>query len=327
MNLSARAELWPIAGAFSISRGSKTEAEVIVVELENGGRRGRGEAVPYRRFGETVESVLAEIDGVAGALATGTGLDRISLLSRLPPGAARNAIDLALWDLQAKTHSEPVWKLAGLKPPAPVKTAFTISLDRPEAMAEAARREAGRPLLKLKIGGAGDLARVEAVRAAAPRTRLILDANEGLSFDDLNRLVPDLHRLGVLMIEQPLPQAEDEALEAYDGPILLCADESLHTRAELAACVGRYAMINVKLDKTGGLTEAIALIAEAKALGLQFMIGCMVSTSLAVAPAMLLTPGAAFVDLDGPLLLAKDREPGLRSAGSILEPAAPELWG
>lgn len=325
MNLSARAELWPIAGAFSISRGSKTEAEVVVVELENAGRRGRGEAVPYRRFGETTESVLAQIEDVAGEVAS--GLDRLGLLARLPPGAARNAVDLALWDLTAKTLGEPVWKLAGLRPPSPVKTAFTISLDTPEAMAEAARREAGRPLLKLKIGGPNDLARVEAVRAAAPRTRLILDANEGLSFDDLIRLVPDLHRLGVLMIEQPLPQAEDEALKAYDGPILLCADESLHTRAELAACVGRYAMVNVKLDKTGGLTEAIAVIDEAKALGLQFMIGCMVATSLAVAPAMLLTPGAAFVDLDGPLLLAKDREPGLRVTGSILEPAGPELWG
>lgn len=325
MDLSARAERWPIAGAFSISRGSKTEAEVVVVELENAGRRGRGEAVPYRRFGETTESVLAQIEDVAGEVAS--GLDRLGLLARLPPGAARNAVDLALWDLTAKTLGEPVWKLAGLRPPSPVKTAFTISLDTPEAMAEAARREAGRPLLKLKIGGPNDLARVEAVRAAAPRTRLILDANEGLSFDDLIRLVPDLHRLGVLMIEQPLPQAEDEALKAYDGPILLCADESLHTRAELAACVGRYAMVNVKLDKTGGLTEAIAVIDEAKALGLQFMIGCMVATSLAVAPAMLLTPGAAFVDLDGPLLLAKDREPGLRVTGSILEPAGPELWG
>ena len=325
MRVAAQAELWPIAGAFTISRGSKTQAEVVVVRLEDEGYVGRGEAVPYKRFGETTSSVLAEIEGVAGEVVA--GLDRQGLLRRLPPGAARNALDLALWDMKAKKRGEPVWKLARLSAPAPVKTAFTISLDTPEAMAEAARREARRPLLKLKIGGPNDLARVEAVRAAAPRTRLILDANEGLSFDDLVRLTPDLHRLGVLMIEQPLRQADDAALEAYDGPIQLCADESLHTRAELEACKGRYSMINVKLDKAGGLTEAIALIDAARAMGLEIMIGCMVSTSLAVAPAMLLTSGAAFVDLDGPLLLAKDREPGLRSAGSILEPAPAELWG
>lgn len=325
MRVAAQAELWPIAGAFTISRGSKTQAEVVVVRLEDEGYVGRGEAVPYKRFGETTSSVLAEIEGVAGEVVA--GLDRQGLLRRLPPGAARNALDLALWDMKAKKRGEPVWKLARLSAPAPVKTAFTISLDTPEAMAEAARREARRPLLKLKIGGPNDLARVEAVRAAAPRTRLILDANEGLTFDDLVRLTPDLHRLGVLMIEQPLPQADDAVLEAYDGPIQLCADESLHTRAELEACKGRYSMINVKLDKAGGLTEAIALIDAARAMGLEIMIGCMVSTSLAVAPAMLLTSGAAFVDLDGPLLLAKDREPGLRSAGSILEPAPAELWG
>ncbi|MFO1012192.1 MAG: N-acetyl-D-Glu racemase DgcA [Caulobacteraceae bacterium] len=325
MRVAAQAELWPIAGAFTISRGSKTQAEVVVVRLEDEGYVGRGEAVPYKRFGETTSSVLAEIECVAGEVVA--GLDRQGLLRRLPPGAARNALDLALWDMKAKKRGEPVWKLARLSAPAPVKTAFTISLDTPEAMAEAARREARRPLLKLKIGGPNDLARVEAVRAAAPRTRLILDANEGLSFDDLVRLTPDLHRLGVLMIEQPLRQADDAALEAYDGPIQLCADESLHTRAELEACKGRYSMINVKLDKAGGLTEAIALIDAARAMGLEIMIGCMVSTSLAVAPAMLLTSGAAFVDLDGPLLLAKDREPGLRSAGSILEPAPAELWG
>lgn len=323
--LSVRDERWPLASAFIIARGAKSEAHVLVAEITQDGVVGRGEAVPYARYGETMEGELARAEGLRDAIAAGA--DRAALQTLAPAGAARNAVDCALWDLEAKLSGVPAWRAAGRGRLDPVKTCFTISLDTPEAMAEAARASARRPYLKLKIGGPGDLDRVEAVRAAVPKTRLIVDANEGLCFDDLTRLVPDFARLDIKMIEQPLRAGEDEALEGYRSPVILCADESLHTRAELAVCARRYGAVNVKLDKAGGLTEALAVVAEARALGLEIMAGCMVATSLSMAPAMIIAQGAEVADLDGPLLLAKDREPGLRYDGSLIFPPTPELWG
>ena len=323
--LNVRSERWPIAGAFTIARGSKTEAHVVVCELADGAHVGRGESVPYARYGESVEGALADVEAVRAAIEAGVG--RTALQSLLPPGAARNALDCALWDLEAKAAGRRVWDLAGIPAPRTLETAFTISLGEADKMAADARAAAHRPLLKLKIGGPDDLHRVEAVRAAAPRARLIVDGNEGLSFAELRRLAPDFARLGVEAIEQPLKVGEDVDLEGWDSPVLLCADESLHSRAELAACARRYGCVNIKLDKTGGLTEAFALRAEADAMGLKVMAGCMVATSLAMAPALLIASGAAFVDLDGPLLLARDREPGLTFRGSTIEPFEPEVWG
>jgi L-Ala-D/L-Glu epimerase len=323
--LGVEVEHWPLAEAFVIARSSKSEAEVVVAEIRDGAHRGRGEAVPYARYGETVAGVLDQIDAVRARIEVGA--DRIELQRLLPPGAARNALDCALWDLEAKRAGVRAWILAGRARLDPVKTCFTISLRSPEAMAQAARINARRPMLKVKIGGPDDLDGVEAVRRAAPRSRLIVDANEALSFETLRRLAPELARLGVLVLEQPLPAGEDAVLEGYDSPLPLCADESLHTRAELADCARRYGLVNIKLDKAGGLTEALALAAEARASGLSLMIGCMVATSLAMAPALILAQGAEIVDLDGPLLMARDRKPGLRITGSLIEAPPPELWG
>jgi L-alanine-DL-glutamate epimerase-like enolase superfamily enzyme len=323
--MTVREERWPLASAFVISRGAKTEAQVVVVELRDGPHLGRGEAVPYARYGETLEGVLTDIEALRDGMET--DLDREALQGALPPGAVRNALDCALWDLEAKRAGMRAWRLAGRDRLDPVKTCFTLSLASPADMGEAARAAANRPMLKLKIGGPDDLDRVQAVRAAAPKTRLVVDANEGLSFEDLRRLAPELAKLGVQLIEQPLKAGEDEALEGYMSPVTLCADESLHTRAELALCAKRYGAINIKLDKAGGLTEALALKREAEALGLEIMAGCMVATSLAMAPALLIAQGARTVDLDGPLLLAKDREPGLRFIGSMIEPPEAALWG
>jgi L-alanine-DL-glutamate epimerase-like enolase superfamily enzyme len=323
--LSVRDERWPIAGGFRISRGAKTEAHVIVAEIAEGGAVGRGEATPYGRYGESVASALAAVEGMR--LAIESGASRLDLQGLLGPGAARNALDCALWDLEAKRTGVPAWRRAGRERLDPVKTCYTISLGEPAEMADAARAAARRPMLKLKIGGIGDLERVAAVRAAAPKARLVVDANEALSIKDLQALAPALADLGVKLIEQPLPAGADEALEGFESPVPLCADESLRSRSELVACARRYQCVNIKLDKTGGLTEALALAAGARALGLQIMAGCMVATSLAMAPAMILAQGAEFVDLDGPLLLERDREPGLTYLGSMIEPPAPELWG
>lgn len=323
--LGAQVERWPLKQAFVISRGAKTEAAVVVAEIADGAHRGRGEAVPYARYGETIEGVLAQIETARARIEAGA--DRAELQGLLPPGAARNALDCALWDLEAKRAGVRAWTLAGRARLDPVKTCFTISLAAPEVMAQAARENARRPILKLKIGERDDLAAVAAVRAAAPKTRLIVDANEALTFDELRRLAPELAALDVMLIEQPLRAGEDAALEGYLSPVPLCADESLHTRAELAACARRYRSVNIKLDKAGGLTEALALADEARALGLGLMIGCMVATSLAMAPAMILAQGAEVADLDGPLLLTSDREPGLAITGSLIEPPTPELWG
>lgn len=323
MLLTCCSEAWPIAGRFTIARGSKTEAHVIYVEVTDGAYRGHGEAVPYARYGETVEGALSALDAARPAIETGQ--------TPALTGAAANALDCALWDLRAKASGVPAWKAAGLRSFSPLKTAYTLSLDTPEAMGAQAAANARRPLLKLKIGRPDDLAkelsRVEAVRRNAPKTRLIVDANEGLTLNSLKVLAPELKRLGVVLIEQPLKAGEDDALEGYKCPVPLCADESLHTRAELDRCARLYDAVNIKLDKTGGLTEALALKQAAKDKGLMIMVGCMVATSLSMAPAMIVAQGADFVDLDGPLLLAKDRENGLKVTGSMLEPPEPALWG
>jgi L-alanine-DL-glutamate epimerase-like enolase superfamily enzyme len=323
-HLTVRTERWPIAGGFRIARGAKTEAEVVVTEIAEAGALGRGEATPYARYGETTAGVLQAIEGVRAALEGGAG--RETLQGLLPPGAARNALDCALWDLEAKRSGTPAWRAAGLAALAPVTTLYTVSLDAPQAMGEAAKRS-GRTLLKLKLDATLGLERVAAVRAAVPQARLVVDANEALDLAALRRLAPGLKELGVELIEQPLPAGADAALEGYDCPVMLCADESLHSIVELDACARRYGCINVKLDKAGGLTEALALVRAARAQGLAVMAGCMVATSLSMAPAMLLAQGAEFVDLDGALLLGRDRKPGLRVDGSVLQPPESELWG
>jgi L-alanine-DL-glutamate epimerase-like enolase superfamily enzyme len=326
MNLTVRIERWALQRAFTISRGSKTEAVVVVAELECGGYRGRGEAVPYLRHCETPEGVAAAIESM-GAAVRG-GLDRVGLQTAMPSGAARNALDCAFWDLAAKQAGRPAHDLAALPAPKSVVTAYTISLDKPEIMADAAARAASRPLLKVKLGGGReDAERIAAVRRAAARAELIIDANEGWSEDDLERNLAACAQAGVTLIEQPLPEGRDAALAQIRRPIAVCADESVHDRASLDAINGKYDAINVKLDKAGGLTEALALAAEAERRGIDVMVGCMVATSLAMAPAMLVAQRARVTDLDGPLLLAEDRPHGLRYEGSIVYPAEPVLWG
>jgi L-alanine-DL-glutamate epimerase-like enolase superfamily enzyme len=329
ISLEIRRESWPVAGGFTISRGTVQAVELVVVELVESGPhgtfRGRGECRPYARYGETPEGVIEAIEAQRHAL--NRGLDRAGLQEALPAGAARNALDCALWDLAAKRAEAPLWQLLALAPPQPLLTAYTLSLDRPEAMAANARRNAARPLLKIKLGGEDDLACVEAVRAAAPRARLILDANEGWSIDDYRRLVPPLAELGVDLIEQPLAAGEDGALAELPRPIVLCADESCHDSASLAGLEGLYDAVNIKLDKTGGLSEALNLRARAEEAGYIVMVGSMLATSLAMAPAVLLAQGAAYVDLDGPLLLERDRSPGLRYEGGLLHPPEGALWG
>ncbi len=323
--LAVRRERFAIRGVFTISRGSRRESEVVVAELSEGGLTGRGECVPYARYGESVESVMAEIAAQGAALAAGLG--RSGLQEALAPGAARNALDCALWDLEAKTTGVRVWRLAGLAEPRPVVTAYTLSLADAAAMGEAARASRQRPLLKLKLGGEGDVARVEAVRAAAPGARLIVDANEAWTPSMLPDYLPAMARLGVALVEQPLPAGRDEALAYVPHAVPVAADKSSHTSGDVAALVGRYDVVNVKLDKTGGLSEALRLVAAAEALGLGIMVGCMVGTSLAMAPAMLIAGRAAFVDLDGPLLLAEDRPHGLAYDDGRVHPPEPELWG
>jgi L-alanine-DL-glutamate epimerase-like enolase superfamily enzyme len=323
--LNVRRETWPLAKPFAISRGSRTVAEIVVAEITAGVLRGRGEGVPYGRYGETVDGVVAALDAMADAVAG--GLDRAALQSAMPPGAARNALDSAFWDLEAKESGTSVWDIAGIQSPHPVITAYTLSLDTPEQMGLAAAEHAGRPLLKVKLTGDGDLDRVRAVRAGAPGARLIVDANEGWTIDHLRDYGVALAELGVALIEQPLPAGQDAALADIPHPVPICADESCHVTDDLAALVGRYDCVNVKLDKTGGLTEALKLVAASRSHGLKVMVGCMVGSSLAMAPAMLLAQVADFVDLDAPLLLARDRQPGLRYEGSVVYPPKPNLWG
>jgi len=323
--LTITVERFPILGKFVIARGAKTEAVVVVATIEDKGFRGRGESVPYARYGETVESVLTQIASVRAQIEAGA--DRGRLQSLLPPGAARNALDCALWDLDAKRCGVAAHVLAGVMPPAPVTTAFTISAGSPAEMAEAAAKVRERPLLKIKLAGEDDAARLSAVRAAATGSTLIVDANEAWPQADLERYLEACAEVGVALVEQPLPASKDAILAKIQHIVPICADESVHDRTGLEALRARYDAINVKLDKTGGLTEALALVNLAQSLGFELMIGCMVASSLAMAPALLLAGRACFVDLDGPLLLASDRPDGLIYKGSIVLPPTRELWG
>lgn len=323
--LTIRRESFPIRGTFRISRGAKTEALVVTAEIGQDGLVGRGECVPYQRYGETVENIIGTLEDLAEPVAA--GLDRLALLDALPAGAARNALDCALWDLEAKLAGRPAWQLAGLAEPQPLTTCFTLSIEAPAQMGAAAAA-AAMPILKLKLAGDGDdPARVAAVRAAAPAARIVLDANEAWDLDTLRREASLYSDLGVELIEQPLPAAADAALQGYRSPVPLAADESCHGTDCLDRIVGRYQTVNLKLDKTGGLTAALALKRQAEAAGLGIMVGCMVATSLAMAPAVLLAQGAAYVDLDGPLLLARDRDPGLVFHDATVFPPRPALWG
>jgi L-Ala-D/L-Glu epimerase len=324
IGLTIHAESWPIARPFAISRGAKTRADVVVVELSDGAYCGRGECVPYARYGESVQSVTAALEAMQDRLA---GLDRTGLLSTMPAGAARNALDCGLWDLEAKRSGQRVHELAGLPAPHALTTAFTISLDSPDAMARAAAEAAWRPLLKVKVGAQDTPERLRAVRHAAPRAELIVDANEAWEPANLAENLAACARADVSLVEQPLATGAEGALAMISRPVPVCADESLHDRASLARLRGVYDAINVKLDKAGGLTEALALVAEADRLGFAVMVGCMVATSLAIAPAVLLGQRARVVDLDGPLLLAADRPDGLRFEGSVIYPPQPALWG
>ena len=323
--LEVARESWPLARTFTISRGSRTRVEVVVVELCRGGLRGRGECVPYARYGETVEATVAALRALEREAAA--GLDRGSLQEILPAGAARNGLDCALWDLEAKAGREGSRRNAGPGALKPVTTAYTLSLDTPEKMARAARDNMHRPLLKVKLGGEGDLERVAAVRENAPAARLIVDANEGWTEEEVEPFCAGLAGLGVALVEQPLPAGKDGMLAHVDHPVPLCADESCHTAEDVEMLASAYDFVNIKLDKAGGLTAAFALARKARSRGLGIMVGCMVGTSLAMAPAVLLAQEAEFVDLDGPLLLAADRECGLEFEGSLLHPPRPELWG
>jgi L-alanine-DL-glutamate epimerase-like enolase superfamily enzyme len=322
LRVSARAEKWPIRGSFVISRGAKTEAEVVVAEISDGSHVGRGECVPYARYCETIDAVIADIE-TAGL----DDVDRQALRAALPAGAARNALDCALWDLEAKRTGRRVTDICGLDPPHPLETAYTLSLGTPDAMAEAARDSAHRPLLKLKLGGHGDAERIRAVRAAAPSSRIIVDANESWDGETCITNLRACAEARVSLIEQPMKAGEDELLRTIPHVAPICADESLHVAADLDGLTGKYDAVNVKLDKTGGLTEALDLVSEARRRGYLVMVGCMVGTSLAMAPAVVLGQLADVIDLDGPLLLDRDRCPALKYDGAIVHPPEADLWG
>ncbi|EAQ06658.1 Mandelate racemase / muconate lactonizing enzyme [Yoonia vestfoldensis SKA53] len=319
MTVDIKRDVFRLAQVFTISRGSRTAAEVLTVTMARQGVAGRGECVPYARYGETLDNVTAQIAGFTGGWA--------DLPEALPAGAARNALDCAFWDHAAKQAGKRVWDLLGLPAPRPAITAYTLSLDTPEAMQAQAAQNAHRPLLKIKLGTPDDMARLEAVRRGAPAARIIVDANEGWTAEVYADLAPHLIRLGVQMVEQPLPAGADDMLAEIARPLPVCADESCHDRASLPALRGKYDMVNIKLDKTGGLTEALALKAQAQAEGYAIMVGCMVGSSLAMAPATILAQGVAFTDLDGPLLLAEDRAAPLHFDDNGVHPPAADLWG
>jgi L-alanine-DL-glutamate epimerase-like enolase superfamily enzyme len=322
--IDAHEETWPLDKPFRISRGTNTEARVVIATVTDGQHTGRGEAVPITRYNQTIASVLAQIESIKSE----TNLDRGRIQELLPAGAARNALDCAFWDLEAKISGKRVWELANVPMVPGIETSFTISLDTPAAMAAAAKANANAPILKLKLGGDDvDLARVEAVREAMPTARLLIDANESWSPAHYRNVAPALKGLGVELIEQPFPADGDEVLETLDHPIPVCADESCHTSADLPRLTNRYEMINLKLDKTGGLTEALLLTERARESGFKLLIGCMVCTSLGIAPARLLASAADYVDLDGPLLLARDRDRGLSYHNGKIGVPPRELWG
>ena len=319
MKISVKRDVFKLAQVFTISRGSRTEAQVLTVTVEGLGARGTGECVPYARYGESLESVTDQIMGFDGAWP--------DLPDALPAGAARNALDCAFWDHAAKRAGKRVWDLLGLPEPRPEITAYTLSLDTPDAMERQAAQNAHRPLLKIKLGTPDDMPRLEAVRRGAPDVPIIIDANEGWSAEVYAELAPHLIGLGVKMVEQPLPAGQDDMLAEIARPLPVCADESCHDRASLPGLKGKYDMVNIKLDKTGGLTEALALKRQALAEGYGVMVGCMVGSSLAMAPATILAQGVAFTDLDGPLLLAEDRDQPLKFDQAGVHPPSPQLWG
>ena len=319
--ITARAETFPLRNPFTISRGSKTEARVVTAAVTRHGHRGWGEGLPYPRYGETVDEAVAAIEALP------EGISRAALQDAMKPGAARNAVDCALWDLEAKTSGRRVWQLAGLAEPRPVEIAFTLSLDTPEKMGEAAARNAHRAMLKVKLGTPADMPRLEAVRQGAPGVRLIVDANEGWTPEVYTDLAPHLIRLGVEMVEQPLPQGADDMLAEIARPLPVCADESAHDAASLSGLLGKYDVVNLKLDKTGGLTEALRARDGARRLGLKVMVGCMISTSLSMAPAILVAQGADWSDLDGPVDMAEDRVHPVAYDDRHIHPASPALWG
>lgn len=319
--ISVTEDRFPLSQTFSISRGSKTEAQVLTVRITRGGMTGQGECVPYTRYGETLASVRAQIETLP------EGISRSALQTALPPGAARNAVDCALWDLEAKLAGQRVWDVAGLPRPIALDTAFTLSLATPDQMQAAAALNAFRPILKIKLGTPDDMPRLEAVRRGAPRSRLVIDANEGWTAEVYTELAPHLVRLGVDLVEQPLPAGQDGMLAEIAHPVPVCADESCFDRASLAGLRGKYDAVNLKLDKTGGLTEGLLTRDLARQMGFQVMVGCMVGSSLAMAPAVLLAQGADWTDLDGPLLLSKDRPHPLWYDGEGVHPSDARLWG
>ena len=325
ISLTATVEHFPIAGAFTISRGSKTTASVVTCRVTDGELSGWGECVPYARYGESVESVLSAIETVR--LLIEEGMTRTDLQKAMKAGAARNAVDCALWDLEAKRSGSSAAALAGIAGPTPLTTAYTLSLGEPEEMRAQAEKHGHRALLKVKVGTEDDTARIRAVRSGAPASRIILDANEGWTAANLTAHFTACAENGISLIEQPLPAGRDEILASLPRPVPVCADESVHATEDLERLVGRYDAVNIKLDKTGGLTEALRMRAAAEALGLKIMVGCMVGSSLAMAPAVLVAQGADFVDLDGPLLLSNDRTPGLRYEASLVFPPEASLWG
>jgi len=321
MGFETSIDTFPLAQVFRISRGSRTEAKVVRVTLRDGDFVGQGECVPYARYGETPDSVVTQLEELNDPF------DHRGLPDVIAPGAARNALDCALWDLAAKRAGKRVWDLLGMVEPGPEITAYTLSLDTPDAMQAQAAKNAFRPLLKTKLGGEGDVARIEAVRRGAPDARIIVDANEGWSADAYRDVAPVLVKLGVTMVEQPFPAGDDGVLAELDRILPVCADESCHDAGSLNALAGKYDMINIKLDKTGGLTEALSLRTAARAQGFEIMVGCMVGSSLGMAPAVLVAQGAAVTDLDGPLLLKEDRPFGLAYDDAGVHPPVAELWG
>ena len=319
--IQAKVEIFPLAHVFRISRGARTQAEVVTVTIEKDGVTGRGECVPYARYNETLESVIKQVESLPA------DIDKETLQDTLPPGAARNAVDCALWDFECKKRDQRIWKIAGIQVPEQKITAYTLSLDEPKNMFKQAEKNSNRPLLKVKLGTPNDMPRLEAVRKGAPNSEIIVDANEGWDAELYSQLAPELVRLGVKLVEQPLPADQDDDLIGLPRPLPICADESCHDRKSLEKLIGKYDFVNIKLDKTGGLTEALQLKDKALEAGFKIMVGCMVGSSLAMAPATLIAQNATFVDLDGPLLLAHDRRHGLLYDESWVHPPSKDLWG
>ena len=319
--IQAKVEIFPLAQVFRISRGARTQAEVVTVTIEKDGVTGRGECVPYARYNETLESVINQVESLSA------DINKETLQETLPPGAARNAVDCALWDFECKKHDQRIWKIAGIQVPEQKITAYTLSLDEPENMFKQAEKNSNRPLLKIKLGTQNDMPRLEAVRKGAPNSEIIVDANEGWDAELYSQLAPELVKLGVKLVEQPLPADQDNDLIGLPRPLPICADESCHDRKSLEKLIGKYDFVNIKLDKTGGLTEALQLKDKALEAGFKIMVGCMVGSSLAMAPATLIAQNATFVDLDGPLLLEQDRRHGLFYDESWVHPPLKDLWG